>query len=87
MEKPMSMVNRVAAAIHFCPDDADAASMALAAITAMREATFDMLLAGQGVVNLSDVPGTYENLSRDEIGEIWDAMIDAAIKEQEGEKG
>lgn len=52
---------------------------ARAAIEAMREASFHMLIGGQKVVNLSEEPGRFEFISRDECQEIWEAMIDAAL--------
>lgn len=49
-------------------------------LEAMKEATFDMLLEGQSVVNLTDTPGRYEYISRDETQEIWGTMIEEALK-------
>lgn len=56
------------------------ASAARAAILAMREPTEAMCAAGQKVNNLSETPGQFEFLSRDELRESWQAMIDEALK-------
>lgn len=56
---------------------------AVASIKAMRDPAFDMIEAGQEVNNLSeyaDIPNHFEFLSRDEMTEAWQAMIDAALK-------
>lgn len=50
------------------------------AIESMREATRDMLLEGQSVVNLEEEVGKYKYISRDECQEIWATMIDEALK-------
>lgn len=58
---------------------------ARAAIEAIREPTQTMVKHGEDAIELSDGAGvTYEFLSRDEIGEIWQSMIDAALKEHDG---
>jgi len=80
------MVERVTNAIYDAMDIADSLAVpeaeryARAAIKAMREATYPMLLEGQGVVNLSEEVGRFEFISRDECQEIWETMIDEALK-------
>lgn len=57
--------------------------VAAAAIKAMRDPAFDMVEAGQAVNNLSpnaETTNEFEFLSRDEMTEAWQAMIDAALK-------
>jgi hypothetical protein len=54
---------------------------AAAAVEAMREPTWHMLLDGQKQVNLSEVAGEFEFLSRDEIERIWSEMIDTALRD------
>jgi hypothetical protein len=61
----------------------DIATIALTAalagrVVVPREATFLMSDKGQGVVNLAEINGQYECLSRDEIDAIYRAMIAAA---------
>jgi hypothetical protein len=51
------------------------------AIEAMRKPTWHMLLDGQKQVNLSEVAGEFEFLSRDEIERIWSEMIDTALRD------
>ena len=87
------MINRVARAVcvqgGFDPDTIQANDGPLwkyyvpgakAAVEAMKEATYEMRLEGQSVVNLTDTPGHYEYISRDEAQEIWETMIEEALK-------
>lgn len=82
------MLHRVAEALDKSCRDQDAKAfmnsvidcdtLARVAVEAMREATYEMLLEGQSVVNLSEEPGRYKYISREECQEIWQTMIDAA---------
>lgn len=63
---------------------------ARAAIEAMREPTFEMIEAGQQENNIlpepRDPPNAFVFLSRDEMANAWEAMIDAALSRTRGEK-
>lgn len=86
MEREMTMVERVAKAIAAKADSATpwedcgqgfkeiCIEFAEAAIEAMREPTEMMVIAGCHHENMGDMAGR------------WNAMIDAALKEHEGEK-
>lgn len=66
-----------------CPEADWCRATAKAAIEAMREPTLDMVEAGQEQNNLSefaDIPNHFEFLSRDEMTNAWQAMIDTALK-------
>lgn len=64
-----------------CPTSCRAClSTAIAAFRAMREPTEGMCAAGQKVNNLSDEPGAFEFLSRDEMTAAWQAMVDEMLK-------
>lgn len=54
--------------------------MCRAAILTMREPTEGMCTTGQKANNLSDEPGAFEFLSRDEMTAAWQAMCDEALK-------
>ncbi len=64
----------------------DLTALARAAIEAMREPMFEMVETGQEVNNLleePDPPNAFKFLSRDEMTEAWQAMIDAALSERD----
>ncbi|MEQ9634588.1 MAG: hypothetical protein RLW68_00740 [Devosia marina] len=71
------------------PYQTDYDEMARAALEAMREPTLDMIEAGQEQNNLlpddRDPPNAFEFLSRDEMTNAWQAMIEAALSPS-GEK-
>lgn len=61
-------------------DDSMIEDIGRAAIAAMREPTEAMQIAGQKVNNLDEVTGHFEYLSREEMTDAWQAMIDETLK-------
>jgi hypothetical protein len=91
MTEGENMVERVARAL--AGHDIDPSNLigetymhlARTAIEALMEPSFDMLEAGQVVVNLDEEVGKYEFLSRDEITEIFQAMLRTALQPNDEE--
>lgn len=75
------MLARVAETIRLHTVDASWTPEGLAkeVMRTMLNPTMEMTLAGQQEIDLSEEPGQYQFISREEAGNVWRAMVHAAV--------